>query len=72
MKYFALILLLCVSAVCRGQVRWHDEQRDTVRLTELLTEAAALPGASPSDRVGFLARKFVGTPYVAHTLEGAE
>lgn len=70
MKIVFTILLMCASVSCFGQVRWHNEDADTTRIVELLTETVDAGLSSPSARVGFVARKFVDTPYVAHTLEG--
>ncbi|MDO4319978.1 MAG: DUF1460 domain-containing protein [Bacteroidales bacterium] len=70
MKFVTSILLLCASLSASGQVRWNNEASDTTRITQILTETAALPAMNPSARVAFIARKFIDTPYVAHTLEG--
>lgn len=51
-------------------VRWHDEGQDTTRIVEMLKEAANEKFANPSAVVAWFGRQFVGTPYVAHTLEG--
>lgn len=64
-----------MSLACAAQntpVRWHNEQADTTRITEMLKEGAEMRFANPSQCVGWYARKFIGTPYVAHTLEGDE
>lgn len=72
MKFFAAILILCTYMSVSGQTRWHNEANDTIRITEILTETAGQALTAPSARVGYIARKFIGTPYVAHTLEGEE
>lgn len=76
MKHICLtIALLCGWLAAGAQnfaVRWHNEQADTTRLTELLKEASSTRFANPSERVEWFGRKFIGTPYVAHTLEGDE
>ena len=54
------------------KVRWHNEESDTTRITELLKEASEIKFSNPSERVGWFGRKFIDTPYVAHTLEGDE
>lgn len=79
MKYiFKILLLLCASALpgtmslhaLSGQeVRFHNEGADTTAITRLLTEASAMTFANPEARNEFFARKFIGKPYVAHTLE---
>lgn len=75
---FARILMLLIAAATAAGangatnlegVRFHNEAADTTRLTEMLREAAARDFRSPGERVDFFARKFIGTPYVAHTLE---
>lgn len=73
MRKFVLYILMCVGLVAAGQprvVRWHNEQSDTVRVAEILTETAAQRWANASARTGAIARMFVDVPYVAHTLEG--
>jgi Protein of unknown function (DUF1460). len=71
--FLSYILYVAVAfgcaAVMPSEVRWHNEAADTTRITEILTEAAALDARSPQARVGAVARKFIGTPYVASTLE---
>ncbi len=72
-RFLFIICIVCAasfSAAARGEVRWHNEASDTTRITEILKDAAAKDFPTPSARVGYIARKFVGTPYVAHTLEG--
>ena len=73
MKYFLLFICMLFAAgasAAVGEVRWHNENTDTIRITEVLNETAMHEFANPSVRVGYIARKFIGTPYVAHTLEG--
>lgn len=60
------------SALAQGDVRFHNEASDTLRLTQLLDQAVAQPFVNPEARVAFFGRAFIGTPYVAHTLEGDE
>lgn len=55
-----------------AEVRFHDEQTDTARINEILIDAEGRDFANASQRTGYIARKFIGTPYVAHTLEGDE
>lgn len=52
--------------------RFHDEARDTARINKILIDAVAKNYNSPGDRTADIALRFVGTPYVAHTLEGDE
>lgn len=60
------------SALAQGDVRFHNEASDTLRLTQLLDQAVAQSFVNPEARVAFFGRAFIGTPYVAHTLEGDE
>lgn len=64
-------MLSPVIANAQEQVRWHNETNDTTTITNILNEASAIKFSSPSERTGYMARKFLDTPYVAHTLEGA-
>lgn len=57
-------------AAAPGEVRWHNEATDTLRIQQLLNSAAAIESATTQGRVGAIAREFIGTPYVAGTLEG--
>ena len=53
-------------------VRWHNELTDTTRITEMLKGAAKQKFSNPSECVAWFGDQFIGTPYVAHTLEGDE
>lgn len=73
-----ILLLLCIPvfpgtvslhALSGLEVRFHNETSDTTEITRLLTEASAMTFANPEARNEFFARKFIGKPYVAHTLE---
>ena len=73
-KVIATIITLAASALCASattpmDVRFHNETSDTTLLSTLLTEASQRRFDSPEERNEFFARKFIGTPYVAHTLE---
>lgn len=52
--------------------RFHDEQTDTTKINGILSDAASKDFKSPSERTGYIARMFIGIPYVAHTLEGEQ
>lgn len=74
MKYLAVILLsvfsICSYAFPRESVRFHCGE-DTVKINGLLEEAIRNTGLKSSgDYMSFFADKLLGTPYVAHTLEG--
>lgn len=60
------------AAFAQGDVRFHNEASDTLRLAQLLDQASARTFSNPEARVAFFGRAFIGTPYVAHTLEGDE
>lgn len=63
---------LSAQAFSMRDVEFHNEARDTVRINEILTEAVAANPTSTSECAAFIGQKFLGTPYVAHTLEGEE
>ena len=63
---------LNVSAVTHDEIRFHDEANDTTRITNMLIEAEKIETNFPGERLSFIAKKFLGIPYVAHTLEGEE
>lgn len=51
------------------RMRFHDMANDTTRITAILTEVLANDPGTPGERVEMIGRKFLNTPYVAHTLE---
>lgn len=57
-------------AVNPGQTRWTNEESDTTRITEILVEASSKGLSTSNEAVSFIGKKFIGTPYVASTLEG--
>lgn len=67
----SLSMCICNSASAAGssRVRFHDEGRDTTRINEILIDAEGHKFANPSECVGYIGRRFIDTPYVAHTLE---
>ena len=70
-----LITILCIiagalTATAQMDVEFHNEAADTTRLTALLDEAAHKNLRTPEERIAFFGLSFLGTPYVAHTLEG--
>lgn len=69
----SFICLLLASAACAAPVgvRFHNEASDTTRIDDILSGAVAAAD-KPGDRTAAIARSFIGTPYVAHTLEGPE
>ncbi|MBQ4292211.1 MAG: DUF1460 domain-containing protein [Muribaculaceae bacterium] len=69
----ALILLTTLGATNGAtleKLRFHNEETDTTRITSLLIECREANLPTPEARVAWLGKKFLGTPYVAHTLEG--
>jgi len=69
---FSLIIILSYGlANAQTEVLFHNEASDTLRLTKMLDEAAAMKFSDPEERVAFFGKQFIGTPYGAHTLEGA-
>lgn len=84
MKKFLTILLVLLVACTMPQhsqqeaqaasvqrMRFHCDQ-DTVRINQLLQDGIASGVKMPNELVAFYADKLLGTPYVAHTLEGDE
>lgn len=68
---FALAnLTALLSSAINPNIRFHDETNDTTRITCILTEVLAEDPGTPGKRIEMIGRKFLGTPYVAHTLEG--
>ena len=73
-KIFTLIFLSAIplsvySRVMPDQARFHNEARDTTRLTDMLIRAEGANLKTPNERVAWFGRQFMGSPYVAHTLE---
>lgn len=54
------------------EVRFGNEAADTTRIGRMLDEASRQRLVSPEARIAYFAKQFEGTPYGAHTLEGAE
>jgi hypothetical protein len=74
-KQFALFIVgaacaFSASAVNLQQVKFHNEDTDTTRINELLIEAYNARPEYIGDAVAMIGKKFIGTKYVAHTLEG--
>ena len=53
-------------------VRFHDETADTTLINSILVDLAQNDPGSPGERVAMLGQKFIGTPYVSHTLEAPD
>ncbi len=67
--YTLLLLPFCSLAISLDKVRFHNEATDTTKISKILIEASEIRTDKPQERVDFIARQFLGTPYVAHTLE---
>lgn len=73
--FILLVGVACVNGSAQltqlksDQMRFHNITTDTTRITEILTEVLANDPGSPGERIEMIGRMFVGTPYVAHTLE---
>lgn len=59
------------GAVTPGQVRFHNEEADTAKLTRLLIEVDEMNLPNEQAMVAEFGRRLLGTPYVAGTLEGS-
>lgn len=68
-----IITLLATTAevFALANVRFHNEATDTIRINEILIDADAMNFKDTGERNLFIAKKFIGTPYVAATLEGS-
>ena len=64
-----LFLSLSAPAVTMQQMRFHCAN-DTTRINELLQQGLSSGKKTANDLVRFYAQQLLGTPYVAHTLEG--
>ncbi len=71
-KHLLVSILLSMSTFmgyASGNVRFHSEGTDTIHINEILIDAKSRNFNSPSERTGYIARKFLGKPYVESTLE---
>lgn len=73
-KISTLFVVLIVGtlnafAINPAQVQFNNEKSDTTKITELLIEASN-QDLSTGDRIAFIAKKFINTPYAAGLLEG--
>ena len=72
-KLFAILFFIpfiSCYAVTTDMVNFHNESSDTCKISEILHKTIDANFTTPNERVGFIARQFLGLPYVAHTLEG--
>ena len=56
-------------AISLNNVRFHNEATDTIVITNILIKAHEAKLHSPNERIAYIARQFLGLPYVAHSLE---
>ena len=68
--------IFCIVSVCNGasqsvsaRIRFHNCAKDTIRITEILTDILRNDPGSPGGRIEAIGSLFLETPYVAHTLE---
>lgn len=62
--------LFCGIQAATPDIRFKNEESDTTRINTILIEAKQHVGnASPEARVAYIAKNFLGKPYVAGTLE---
>lgn len=72
-----ITFIICAAAtayarpVAPNGIRFHNEDKDTTRITEILTKVSAADPGTSGERVAMIGNMFIGTPYVAHTLEAA-
>lgn len=64
-------LPLSVHASTPAMVRWHNEDTDTTRINNILTEISRQNATDSNDLMVAIGEKLIGTPYVAATLEGS-
>lgn len=74
MKKLYLFLLFVVASISSyafsiEDLRFHCAE-DTIKINRLLQKGVAAKLTTPNEYVSFYAQKLLGTPYVAHTLEG--
>lgn len=76
LKYVVTAAIGFVGQTCWAfgmqNVVFHNEASDTVRINELLMSAIDARPATTGDCAVIIGKQLLGTPYVAHTLEGDE
>ena len=78
MKRIIFTFVIILAALARQgwaapvPTRFHNEAADTARINDILSETVARQYNSPGERTADIAMRFIGTTYVAHTLEGEE
>lgn len=69
-KKIVIAAFLSTVFSVNAQAVFHNETADTTRINNMLIEVVGQHLATPGDAVVAFAEKFLGTPYVAGTLEG--
>lgn len=72
---FSICIIVGLSTSAQSlnvPTRFHNEGSDTTRITEMLTTVLSENYDVPGQRVERIARMFIDTPYVAHTLEAKD
>lgn len=68
-----IVIAGCIGAANASSLkgtRFHDEANDTIKLNAILADAKAHAGnAKPEARIAYIGKQFLGTPYVAGTLD---
>ena len=64
-----LFLSINANGISINDVRFHNEETDTTRITAILTKAQKTNFQNANERISYIGRTFLGLPYVAHTLE---
>ena len=65
-----IIPFISANGITLDEIKFYNEASDTTKITEILKETYAQDLNTPNQRISFIAKKFLGLPYVAHTLEG--
>lgn len=67
--FFAVTMCVALTGVAQRPVRFHNEATDTTKITNILITLDNARSATAQELVSMAGREFVGTPYVAATLE---
>ncbi|MBR5332804.1 MAG: DUF1460 domain-containing protein [Muribaculaceae bacterium] len=65
-----IIPFFSIHGITLDEINFYNKASDTAKITEILKETYAQNLNTPNQRISFIAKKFLGLPYVAHTLEG--
>ncbi len=67
-----LYILMCITAkaVLPSEVEFHNISSDTTEINRILIDVVDI--TDPQQRISAISKKFIDTPYKAHTLEGDE